>query len=148
MPEWYFLPFYAILRSITFDIWFLSAKLIGVIVDVRLDPDSLPPARGSTVRRFEARAIRPIYKQLFWLLVIDCLVLGYIGGKPPEGIFVVVGQIATLYYFAHFLVLLPLLSFSRETPRSRCRPASAEPVLKGGSGGPPAAAEQPMEKAQ
>ena len=144
VPEWYFLPYYAILRSITFDIWFLSAKLIGVVLMFGsiLILFLVPWLDRSPVR---SARYRPIYKQLFWVLVIDCLVLGWVGGNPPEGIFVIIGQIATLYYFAHFLVLLPLLSFI-ETPRPL--PTSiSEPVL-GGSGGPPVAAEQPMEKAQ
>ena len=144
VPEWYFLPFYAILRAITFDIWFLSAKLLGVVamfgaVAVLF---IVPWLDRSPVR---SARYRPIYKQLFWVLVIDCLVLGWVGGNPPEGMFVIIGQIATLYYFAHFLILMPLLSVI-ETPRPL--PTSiAEPVL-GGSAGPPAAAPQPMEKAQ
>ena len=144
VPEWYFLPYYAILRSITFDIWFLSAKLIGVVLMFGsiLVLFLVPWLDRSPVR---SARYRPIYKQLFWVLVIDCLVLGWVGGNPPEGIFVVIGQIATLYYFAHFLILMPLLSVI-ETPRAL--PTSiAEPVL-GGAGGPPAAATQPMEKAQ
>ena len=143
VPEWYFLPFYAILRAITFDIWFLSAKLLGVVAMFGsvLVLFIVPWLDRSPVR---SARYRPIYKQLFWVLVIDCVVLGWAGGNPPEGIVIVIGQIATLYYFAHFLVLLPLLSFL-ETPRPL--PTSiAEPVL-GGGGGPPAA-EQPMEKAQ
>ena len=144
VPEWYFLPYYAILRSITFDIWFLSAKLIGVVLMFGsiLVLFLVPWLDRSPVR---SARYRPIYKQLFWVLVIDCLVLGWVGGNPPEGIFVIIGQIATLYYFAHFLILMPLLSII-ETPRPL--PTSiAEPVL-GGAGGPSAAAEQPMEKAQ
>ena len=144
VPEWYFLPYYAILRSITFDIWFLSAKLIGVVLMFGsiLVLFLVPWLDRSPVR---SARYRPIYKQLFWVLVIDCLVLGWVGGNPPEGIFVIIGQIATLYYFAHFLILMPLLSII-ETPRPL--PTSiAEPVL-GGAGGPSGAAEQPMEKAQ
>ena len=144
VPEWYFLPYYAILRSITFDIWFLSAKLIGVVLMFGsiLVLFLVPWLDRSPVR---SARYRPIYKQLFWVLVIDCLVLGWVGGNPPEGIFVIIGQIATLYYFAHFLILMPLLSII-ETPRPL--PTSiAEPVLSG-AGGPSAAAEQPMEKAQ
>ena len=144
VPEWYFLPYYAILRSITFDIWFLSAKLIGVVLMFGsiLVLFLVPWLDRSPVR---SARYRPIYKQLFWVLAIDCLVLGWVGGNPPEGIFVIIGQIATLYYFAHFLILMPLLSVI-ETPRPL--PTSiAEPVL-GGAGGPSATAEQPMEKAQ
>ena len=142
VPEWYFLPFYAILRAITFDIWFLSAKLLGVVAMFGsvLVLFIVPWLDRSPVR---SARYRPIYKQLFWVLVIDCLVLGWVGGNPPEGMFVIIGQIATLYYFAHFLILMPLLSVI-ETPRPL--PTSiAEPVL---GGGPAAAAEQPMEKAQ
>ena len=52
---------------------------------------------------------RPIYKWLFWVLVLDAMVLGYCGSKPPEGIFPILSLIGTGYYFAHFLVILPLL---------------------------------------
>ena len=143
VPEWYFLPFYAILRAITFDIWFLSAKLLGVVAMFGsvLVLFLVPWLDRSPVR---SARYRPIYKQLFWVLVIDCLVLGWVGGNPPEGMFVIIGQVATLYYFAHFLVLMPLLSVI-ETPRPL--PTSiAEPVL--GGGGQPATAAQTMEKAQ
>jgi ubiquinol-cytochrome c reductase cytochrome b subunit len=53
---------------------------------------------------------RPIYKWAFWALVVDCLVLGWVGGNPPEGMFIVYGRIATFYYFLHFLVLVPLIA--------------------------------------
>jgi len=52
---------------------------------------------------------RPIYKQFFWIFLLDCLVLGYIGGKPAEGTFLIVGQWATFYYFFHLIVLVPLI---------------------------------------
>ena len=52
---------------------------------------------------------RPIYKRVFWLLVIDVIALGWVGANPPEGIVVTVGQIATLYYFIHMLILFPLI---------------------------------------
>jgi len=116
VPEWYFLPFYAILRSVTFDLWFIPAKLIGVVlmfasIAVLL---VLPWLDGSKVR---SARFRPLYKQFFWLFVLDCLVLGYIGAKPPEGLFVVVGQAATFWYFFHFIVIVPLLGrFERPRP--------------------------------
>ncbi len=115
VPEWYFLPFYAILRSFTIDIGipftnivFISSKLGGVILmfGAVLMLLVLPWLDRSPVR---SAVFRPMYKILFWLLVFDCLLLGYIGGKPPEGINLILGQIATAYYFAHFLVILPLL---------------------------------------
>jgi ubiquinol-cytochrome c reductase cytochrome b subunit len=53
---------------------------------------------------------RPIYKWFFWLLVIDVFVLGLCGMKPPEGIWVLLGQLSAIYYFAHFLIILPIVS--------------------------------------
>src|SRR6202043_2514358 len=59
---------------------------------------------------------RPLAKQFFWIFVIVCVLLGYLGAPPPEGIYVIAGRILTVCYFAYFLVLLPLLS-RIETPR-------------------------------
>src|SRR5260221_14331007 len=53
---------------------------------------------------------RPLAKQFFWIFVIVCVLLGWLGGKPPEGIYVVAGRILTVCYFAYFLILLPLLA--------------------------------------
>ena len=141
VPEWYFLPYYAILRSITFDIWFLSAKLIGVILMFGsiLILFLLPWLDRSPVR---SARYRPIYRQLFWVLLADCVILGWVGGNPAEGMFVVIGQIATAYYFAHFIILIPLLSVI-EKPKPL--PTSiGEPVLRGGGA---AASAEPREKA-
>ena len=108
VPEWYFLPFYAILRAITFDIWFLSAKLIGVIAMFAsiLVLALLPWLDRSKVRSMR---FRPISKQFFWVFVADCFVLGYVGAKPPEGMLVPIGQAATAFYFFYLLILIPLL---------------------------------------
>jgi quinol-cytochrome oxidoreductase complex cytochrome b subunit len=109
VPEWYFLPFYAILRSITFDIfWIIPAKLGGVIamfgsIAVLF---VLPWLDTSKVR---SAKFRPIYRIFFWIFVVVCFVLGYVGAVPPEGIWPTVGLLGTIYYFAHFLVILPLL---------------------------------------
>jgi ubiquinol-cytochrome c reductase cytochrome b subunit len=80
-----------------------------------------------------------------FVLVLDCLALGWVGSQPPEGIVVVVGRIATTYYFFHFLILLPLLGIlERPLPL----PTSiGEPVLKGGGRVTAGAAAKPMEKA-
>ena len=53
---------------------------------------------------------RTIYKQFFWLFFIDCLILGYVGSQAAEEPLITIGQIATAYYFAHFLVIVPLVS--------------------------------------
>ncbi len=115
VPEWYFLPFYAILRAITFDIWFIPAKLIGVVLMFGsiLVLLFLPWLDRSPVR---SARFRPLYKQFFWLFLVDCLVLGMAGKNPPEGNWIWIGQVATAYYFAHFLIILPLLSYL-ERPR-------------------------------
>jgi len=115
VPEWYFLPFYAILRTFTVDIHIpfthivlISSKLGGVILmfSAILMLLLMPWLDRSPVR---SAVFRPIYKLLFWVLVIDCCVLGYLGGKPPEGAYVIVGQIATALYFMFFLIALPFL---------------------------------------
>ena len=127
VPEWYFLPYYAILRSITFNIWFIEAKLIGVILMFGsiLLLFLMPWLDFSKVR---SAKFRPIYKQVFWIFLADTVLLGYIGGKPPEGIYVILGQIATFYYFAHLLVIVPLLA-KFEKPRPLPESLST-PVLK------------------
>jgi quinol-cytochrome oxidoreductase complex cytochrome b subunit len=109
VPEWYLLPFYAILRAITFNIWFIPAKLIGVVAMFAsiLILLFLPWLDRSKVR---SARFRPIYRQFFWILVIDTIVLGYVGANPPEGYFIPLGQVATAYYFFHFLILIPVLS--------------------------------------
>jgi len=119
VPEWYFLPFYAILRAFTGDFWvyqvvslggfLMSAKLAGVIAMFAsiLLLILLPWLDGSKVR---SSKFRPFYAMAFWVFVIDCLVLGYIGGKPAEGSFIVIGQWATFYYFAHLVIIIPLVS--------------------------------------
>ena len=136
VPEWYFLPYYAILRSIPDKLLGVIAMFASILILMVLPWLDRTPVRSS---RF-----RPIYKQFFWVLFLDCLVLGYIGAKPPEGAFLVVGRLATAYYFLHFLVVIPLIC---KLERPRPVPASiGEPVLKGG-GTAAGATAKPMEKA-
>jgi len=126
VPEWYFLPYYAILRSVP-DIWFIEAKLAGVIAMFGsiLILFLLPWLDFSRVR---SAKFRPIYKQFFWILVVDAIVLGWVGGNPPEGLYLVIGRIATVYYFAHFLIITPLIA---KYERPRPLPDSiSTPVLK------------------
>jgi ubiquinol-cytochrome c reductase cytochrome b/c1 subunit len=130
VPEWYFLPFYAILRSVP-DIWLLfftiPSKLAGVIamfgsIGVLF---VLPWLDTSPVR---SSRFRPIYKWFVGVLLIACVVLGVCGAHRPEGIYVILGRIATLYYYFHFLILLPLLG---KLERPRPLPASiSAAVLK------------------
>jgi quinol-cytochrome oxidoreductase complex cytochrome b subunit len=115
VPEWYLMPFYAILRAFTADFLWIPAKVLGVIgmfasVGVLF---ILPWLDTSKVR---SARFRPIFKQVFWLFFADCLVLGYVGANPPEGYFIPLGQLATAYYFLHFLVVMPVLGIM-EKPR-------------------------------
>ena len=107
VPEWYLLPFYAILRAI-------PSKLGGVIFmfSAIFILMLLPWLDTSKVR---SAIFRPIYKKLFWLLVFVVILLGYLGAKPPEGIYLVLSRLATAYYFIHFLLILPLLGRYEKT---------------------------------
>jgi quinol-cytochrome oxidoreductase complex cytochrome b subunit len=137
VPEWYYLPFYAILRSV-------PDKLGGVVLmfGAILILFVLPWLDTSKVR---SAKFRPLYKQFFWLFLIDCLLLGYIGQKPAEGAYLIIGRVATAWYFFHFLVLMPLLGFI-EKPRALPASISA-PVITGGGNVAASATAQPMEKA-
>ena len=107
VPEWYFLPFYAILRAI-------PSKLGGVIAMFSAIAilAFLPWLDTSKVR---SAAFRPIYRAFFWVFVIVGLGLGYLGSQPPSDGTVLVARLFTAYYFLHFLVILPLLGLF-ETP--------------------------------
>ena len=107
VPEWYFLPFYAILRAIPDKLMGVAA-LGGSIVILAF----LPWLDTSKVR---SARYRPLFRQFFWLFVIVCVVLGWLGTKPPEGIYVVLSRILTIYYFAFFLIVLPLLGIFEKT---------------------------------
>lgn len=109
VPEWYFLPLYAILRAIPDKLGGVIA-MFGAIAVFFI----LPWLDTSRVR---SAAYRPLYKQFFWIFVIVCVVLGYLGAKPAEGAYVILARIFTIYYFAHFLIILPLLGLI-EKPKS------------------------------
>ena len=115
VPEWYFLPFYAILRAIDFNILFIDSKLGGVIFfgGSILILFFLPWLDTSKVR---SGNFRPMFKWFYWLFVINFVALTYLGAAPAEGMYVVLAKICTAYYFIHFLVILPLLG-RIETPR-------------------------------
>ena len=101
VPEWYFLPAYAILRSI-------PNKLLGVLAlfAAILVLFVLPFVSTSEVR---SSLYRPLHQKLFWLLVIDYILLGYLGQQVPESPFIEIGQIASIYYFSYFLIIIPFL---------------------------------------
>jgi ubiquinol-cytochrome c reductase cytochrome b/c1 subunit len=125
VPEWYYLPFYAILRSIPSKLGGVIA-MFGAIVVLAF----LPWLDSAKTR---SSKYRPLAKQFFWIFVGVCLLLGYLGAQPPEGIYVIAGRVLTVCYFAYFLIVLPILS---RIEKARPLPNSiAEDVLaKGGKG--------------
>ena len=138
VPEWYFLPYYAILRSI-------PDKLLGVIamfasIGILL---FLPWLDRSPVRSGRFRSW--YFKLSFWVLFVVCVILGFVGANPPEGTWLIVGRLATAWYFLHFIVILPLIS---AIERPKPLPSSiSEAVLGGGGANTAAATSKPMEKA-
>jgi ubiquinol-cytochrome c reductase cytochrome b subunit len=137
VPEWYFLPFYAVLRAV-------PDKLGGVLLMFGSIAVLfvLPWLDTSPVRSMR---FRPIAKWALFLWGIAFFVLMWAGGKPAEEPYVTISRIATAYYFAYFLVILPLLG---RLERPLALPESiALPVLRGGGPLPAGAAAKPMEKA-
>jgi len=110
VPEWYLLPFYAILRAFTIDFLWIPAKLWGVIAMFAsiILLFFLPWLDTSRVK---SATYRPLYRIFFWVLVAVMFVLGWVGAMPAEEPYVRIGQLATAYYFAHFLIIMPILSF-------------------------------------
>jgi len=101
VPEWYFLPFYAILRSIPDKLAGVLAMISAILVLLLL-----PLINTSKIR---SGVFRPIYAFSFWFLVSDFLILGWIGQKPVETPFIEIGLGATIFYFLYFIVLIPAI---------------------------------------
>ena len=113
VPEWYLLPFYAILRAVPDKLGGVIA-MVGAIFILFV----LPWLDTSKIR---SARYRPLFKQFFLIFVLNCLVLGYLGAMPAEGVYITLARICTIYYFAHFLIILPLLGLvekPREIPES------------------------------
>lgn len=131
VPEWYFLPFYAILRAVPSKLGGVLAMFASILILF-----VLPWLDSSKVR---SASFRPLYRLFFWLFLANCIVLGYVGAKPADwGVLlsftsrlipdVTVGRIAALYYFFHFLVLLPWIARTEKPlplPESISRPVLA-----------------------
>ena len=103
VPEWYFLPFYAILRSIPDKLGGVLAMISAILVLLLL-----PLTNYSKIR---SGLFRPIFSKLYWFLVSDFLILGWIGQKPVEAPYIEIGFFATLFYFTILLLLFPLIGF-------------------------------------
>ena len=100
VPEWYFLPFYAILRSIPDKLGGVVA-MAGAILILAAIPFIIPRLN------IRSSLFRPIARKLFWFQVVNCVILGWIGQNVVEYPYIEIGQIATAFYFIYFLILLP-----------------------------------------
>nr|YP_010577896.1 apocytochrome b [Cryptomonas pyrenoidifera]UZP15116.1 apocytochrome b [Cryptomonas pyrenoidifera] len=116
VPEWYFLPFYAILRSIPHKLGGVIAMFAALLVLLLL-----PYLNTSEVR---SSSFRPLHRQFFWLLVLDYFILGWIGGCAPETPYLEIGQIATFFYFFYFLIIIPVLGIIEKRLISYNMPAN------------------------
>ena len=109
VPEWYLLPYYAILRAIPNKLLGVTAMFSSIFILFLLPWLDTSPVRSA---RF-----RPIFRFFFWVFVADCVLLTFAGGRPPEGTWLVVGRWGTAYYFINFLLILPQIGkFERPSP--------------------------------
>lgn len=145
VPEWYFLPFYAILRAFTSSFLGIPlgqyAKLCGVVAMFSA-VIIIAFAPWLDTSRIRSSKYRPIFKWFFWFFVFTCVALGYLGSKPAEGVYVVAAQIFTVCYFMFFLVAMPIIGLI-ETPRKLPRSITESVLGKGGVGLPSGAAAAP-----
>jgi ubiquinol-cytochrome c reductase cytochrome b/c1 subunit len=101
VPEWYFLPFYAILRAIPNKLLGVIALFLSILITAALPwLDRSPIKSGS---------YRPLFRKFYWIFVVVCVGLGYLGAQPAEGVYLWLARLFSLYYFLHFLVILPLI---------------------------------------
>jgi len=99
VPEWYFLPFYAVLRSIPDKLGGVIAMVGAILINL-----ALPLLNTSNIR---SSFFRPLHKTVFWIFIANFLLLGWLGQMPVEDPYIAIGQFCTLIYFAYYLVVLP-----------------------------------------
>jgi len=124
VPEWYFLPFYAILRAIPDTLGGVVAMVMSIMIFAAmpyLDRSKLPGGA-----RF-----RPLYRLAFYVFIADVAVLSYVGAHPPSGVLVDVGRVATFVYFATFLLLPPVSILEERWLRARGLPTGLETLVAG-----------------
>ncbi|WP_299817753.1 cytochrome b N-terminal domain-containing protein [uncultured Jannaschia sp.] len=155
VPEWYFLPFYAILRAFTGDVWVVIAAnwLTGGIVDAKffgvlamfgaIVVMALAPWLDTSSVR--SGRYRPMFKWWFWLLVFDFILLMWLGSMPAEEPWASISLIASAYWFAYFLVILPLLGVI-EKPTARPQTIEADFASHYGETGDATGMRLPGEK--
>ncbi|KAF2990877.1 cytochrome b N-terminal domain-containing protein [Methylocystis sp. MJC1] len=101
VPEWYFLPFYAILRAIPNKLLGVIALFLSILITM-----ALPWLDTSKVK---SGSFRPLFRKFYWVFVAVCVGLGYLGAQPAEGVYLWLARIFSFYYFLHFIVILPWL---------------------------------------
>jgi len=107
VPEWYLLPFYAILRSIPNKLLGVIAMFGSLLILLILPLTDLSRIRGSQ--------FRPAMKLAQWFFIVNFVILMWIGSQHPESPFVEVGQIATTFYFSWFLIIVPIIGIAENT---------------------------------
>jgi ubiquinol-cytochrome c reductase cytochrome b/c1 subunit len=102
VPEWYFLPFYAILRAIPNKLLGVIALFLSILITAALPwLDKSPVKSGS---------FRPLFRRFYWVFVAVCVGLGYLGAQPAEGVYLWLARLLSFYYFLHFVIILPWLA--------------------------------------
>jgi len=107
VPEWYLLPYYAILRSIPNKLLGVLAMFSSLFIFLILPLTDLSRLRGSQ--------FRPAMKVAFWFFVVNFIILTFIGSQHPESPYVEIGQISTAFYFAWFIFIIPVLGVIENT---------------------------------
>lgn len=130
VPEWYFLPFYAILRAVPDKLLGVLAMFAAIAVLFVLPWLDRSPIRSAK--------FRPVYFIFFWVFLANCVLLGYCGAMPADEPWVTISRLATAYYFLHFIVILPVLSLYE-------RPVDLPLSISGGSPDDDAPAAQAAE---
>jgi ubiquinol-cytochrome c reductase cytochrome b subunit len=139
VPEWYLLPFYAILRSVPSKLGGVALMLGSILVLFVIPWLDTSPVRSA---RF-----RPLYRPFIFVLIASIIVLGMVGAHHPEGIWVILGRVCTTYYFLHFLVVMPVIGWiERPLPLPESISRAVLPITRGGGPLPGGAPAKPMEK--
>lgn len=107
VPEWYLLPFYAILRSIPNKLLGVVAMFGSLLILLILPLVDLSRIRGSQ--------FRPAMRLAFWFFVVNFVILTWIGSQHPESPYLEIGQISTAFYFAWFLIIVPAIGLAENT---------------------------------
>jgi quinol-cytochrome oxidoreductase complex cytochrome b subunit len=107
VPEWYLLPFYAMLRAIPSKFWGVVILLAAIVVLAFIPWLDRSPVKSAKYR--------PSFRVFFWVFIAICIGLGYLGSQEPTEGLALIARILTFGYFAFFLIIMPILSFTEKT---------------------------------